>query len=317
MKRFKNILYVLQGEVEQQNTELARAVALAQNNQATLSILEILPDLVFKSGGHVSSELKTEIMADRLQVLKTALQPYSKQLNIKIDVVFGKSFLEVIRAVLRESYDLVIKPAENPDFLSKLFGSEDMHLLRKCPCAVWLMKPNEAETYRNILAALDFSTHITTDEEEQFNQQILELSAFQALADFGTLHLVHAWESLADGKIQTWSANHANVAAYLEGEYTAHEAKFHQLGAWLKNELGKESYDYLAPHFHLRKGNAAQVIANLVNELPADLIVMGTIGRTGIAGLIIGNTAETILEQVNCSVLALKPASFVSPITLA
>lgn len=52
-------------------------------------------------------------------------------------------------------------------------------------------------------------------------------------------------------------------------------------------------------------------------ELKVDRVVMGTVVRTGIARSIIGNTAEKILEQVSCSVLALKPAGFVSPVKLS
>jgi len=47
-----------------------------------------------------------------------------------------------------------------------------------------------------------------------------------------------------------------------------------------------------------------------------DLIVMGTLSRTGIPGYFIGNTSESILSQVNCSVLTMKPPGFVSPVTL-
>jgi len=43
---------------------------------------------------------------------------------------------------------------------------------------------------------------------------------------------------------------------------------------------------------------------------------MGTVGRTGIPGLIMGNTAESILNNIGCSVLAVKPPGFVSPVTL-
>ena len=43
---------------------------------------------------------------------------------------------------------------------------------------------------------------------------------------------------------------------------------------------------------------------------------MGTVARTGIPGLLIGNTAETILQRVDCSVLAVKPDGFVSPVGL-
>lgn len=43
---------------------------------------------------------------------------------------------------------------------------------------------------------------------------------------------------------------------------------------------------------------------------------MGTVARTGISGVIIGNTAEAVLEQLQCSVLALKPPGFVTPVKL-
>jgi len=46
-----------------------------------------------------------------------------------------------------------------------------------------------------------------------------------------------------------------------------------------------------------------------------DLIVMGTVAMTGMPGFIIGNTAEAILQQVYCSVLAIKPEGFHSPVT--
>jgi nucleotide-binding universal stress UspA family protein len=45
-------------------------------------------------------------------------------------------------------------------------------------------------------------------------------------------------------------------------------------------------------------------------------VVMGTVGRTGIPGLIMGNSAETILQQVDCSVLAIKPPGFIAPVTV-
>jgi nucleotide-binding universal stress UspA family protein len=41
---------------------------------------------------------------------------------------------------------------------------------------------------------------------------------------------------------------------------------------------------------------------------------MGTVARTGVRGFIMGNTAETVLEQIDCSVLAIKPQGFVTPV---
>jgi nucleotide-binding universal stress UspA family protein len=46
----------------------------------------------------------------------------------------------------------------------------------------------------------------------------------------------------------------------------------------------------------------------------ADLVVIGTVARGGIPGLFIGNTAEKVLNAVDCSVLTLKPEGFETPI---
>ncbi len=65
---------------------------------------------------------------------------------------------------------------------------------------------------------------------------------------------------------------------------------------------------------HLLKGNPADVIADFAKAGRADLIVMGTVARTGLHGFLIGNTAETVFQRVDCSVLAIKPEGFVSPL---
>ena len=56
-----------------------------------------------------------------------------------------------------------------------------------------------------------------------------------------------------------------------------------------------------------------------MDELPvwnSEEIMMGTVGRTGIPGFIMGNTAETVLNRIDCSVLAIKPEGFVTPVRL-
>ena len=70
------------------------------------------------------------------------------------------------------------------------------------------------------------------------------------------------------------------------------------------------------PKVHLIKGDPSTVIPRVAKSQKIDLIVMGTVCRTGLPGLIIGNTAESILNQVNCSVLTVKPRGFVTTVTL-
>lgn len=82
----------------------------------------------------------------------------------------------------------------------------------------------------------------------------------------------------------------------------------------LHDQLSQEAYEYLSPRFHVLQDSAKTVIPEMAAQLKEDLVVMGTVARTGIAGLLVGNTADTIFEQLRCSVLALKPPGFVTSI---
>ena len=102
-------------------------------------------------------------------------------------------------------------------------------------------------------------------------------------------------------------------------DYAGLEQKRHANGLMMLNEelgklIGDAAYKKLSPRHHLPKGPADKAIVRLAKEMRVDVVVMGTIARTGIAGFIIGNTAETILDQLTCSVLAVKPPGFVSPV---
>jgi nucleotide-binding universal stress UspA family protein len=107
------------------------------------------------------------------------------------------------------------------------------------------------------------------------------------------------------------------ITSYVGKEYSLHKKGLDMLGDELRDRIGNDAYNYLSPRFHLPKGAAKKMIAALSVELQADLVVMGTVARTGVSGLIIGNTAEAILDQLSCSVLAIKPPGFTTPVKLA
>lgn len=322
MKQFNNILYVAEASIAQ-GPAMARAVSLAENNQADLTVIDVAPVITagrgMPSSGPLSTQLQSAVVSKRRTDLASQVAPYQQRRSIRIEVLVGQMFLEVIRAVLRNKYDLLIKPAENPDFVERLFGSNDMHLLRKCPCPVWLTRPDEKSNYGCIVAAVDFNLdNMSNTVEQRLNQQILELSSSLALSDFASLHLVHAWDAPAEVMVRSWADNPDEAGmTYVEGERSHHEIAFNRLRDQLRGQIGKEAYDHLSPQFHLRRGAAATVIPAIAKQLHADLVVMGTVARTGIAGLFIGNTAEAILEQLQCSVLAVKPSGFVSPMELS
>ena len=106
------------------------------------------------------------------------------------------------------------------------------------------------------------------------------------------------------------------VLSYVEKIRQQHEQKLNQLLQELKEKLGSDTYSYLSIKKHLIKGWARKEIPNLAKEIDTDIIVMGTVARTAIPGVFMGNTAETILNKINCSVLAIKPGGFKTPVVL-
>jgi len=320
MKHFKNILYLNEPTVDQASA-VARAVSLAENNQADLTIVDVIPTEVVTAGiglppgGPISNELRVAIESDRRKEMESLIHPFSERLHIRLDVLIGKTYLETIRAVLKNGYDLLIKPAEYPDWTHGLFGSDDMHLLRKCPCPVWLMKPPEKTNYSSILAAVDFDLLFPSPSEHDLNREILELATSLALSDFASLNIVHAWEASAEKTmVSQGDMSPEGFNKYLETERERHRRELCQLVEKLREWIGNDAYDYLSPDVHLPKGPAKKVIAPYAAVLGADLVVMGTVVRTGIPGVIIGNTAEAIINQLTCSVLAIKPPGFKTPV---
>lgn len=318
MKRFENILYVSEPDVKG-SAALKRAVSLARNNQARLTIMHASgePRLGPLAEKHTRREAESLLRERELERLETLAAPHRAQTGIELTVRFGIPFIEVVRDVIRNGRDLAIKPAAGDSGIrGRLFGSTDMHLLRKCPCPVWIMRPDDSSNYQRILAAVDFDPWEPDGGEEMLNQRILELAGSLALSDFAELHLVHAWDAPAESLTRLWGdeSTEDNTAAYVESERRLHRAGLERFASALRGWVGAEGYDYLSPQLHLPKGNPREIIPALARDLNADLVVMGTLARTGIAGFIIGNTAESILGRLGCSVLAVKPDGFVTPV---
>ncbi len=321
MKRFTNILCVITPGVDSKPA-LERAVTLAENNQAKLIVVAVVERIKagigLPVGGPVSDDLQAAVIRTRESELAALLQPYRERVDLQDKILVGTPFLEIIREVLRSGHDLVIKTAEKPDWQQRLFGSDDMHLLRKCPCPVWLMRSEEKPNYRRILAAVDFDAWPDEGQEEATNRLILELASSLALSDFAELHVVHAWVPIAESAMRVFGSDLSEdeIAANVERERRERQARLERFVGRLREWIGEETYGYLAPQIHLRQGSARKEIPALAGEIGADLVVMGTVARTGIPGFIIGNTAEAILSQIDCSVLAVKPEGFTTPVTL-
>ena len=324
MHRFKDILCVATPD-SIDRVALERAVVLADYNQAHLTVVEVIDELPrnTKLIDHTQSleELQAKIVAGHRQELEKLVAPWSRNFKIQTKVLIGVPFLEIIREVLRNDRDLVIKTTESDGLLDRVFGSDDMHLLRKCPCPVLLVKPESPKTYQRILAAVDADDNYSTEElntRYQLNLQILEMASSLTLSESAELHIVHAWVAIGESMLQSGRGGslEEGVIAYTEEIRQQDEQNLNILMGEMINKLGQDSLKYLKLQKHLLKGSPQRVIPAFSKEIKVDLVVMGTVARTGISGFFMGNTAETVLNQLDCSVLAIKPKRFQTPVTL-
>jgi nucleotide-binding universal stress UspA family protein len=101
---------------------------------------------------------------------------------------------------------------------------------------------------------------------------------------------------------------HVQPPRMMGGEVQALITHPEEVEAELRAEMNK-----LQPHEGeikiervLKQGDAAKEILHESKEIHADLIVMGSHGRTGLARLLMGSTAENVSRRAHCPVLTVK-----------
>ena len=309
MDCFKNILVVIGGEPH--DSTLTRGVALAIANGASLTLMDVIPPVhqsfFSASPQHSIEELQAEHREARRQELLRLVADYvSTGIAAEVVVRVGNPAFEIVQQVLRGGHDLVIKTANTRTGLKHLLGSITRALLRTSPCPVWAIKPGSEPRYRKILAAID---PLADDPEHMgLNEQIIRLASSLAHSESAELHLVSVWSLPMERTLRSRLGAEACDLLIRQAEARVRKT----LDRWHASHVPRE----IVATVHLPRGRASDQIAEVAARIDADLIVMGTICRTGLAGMLVGNTAEQLLDSVTCGVLALKPHGFVSPIRL-
>lgn len=290
---------------------------------AELAVLDVIrrlsAGLGLRDGGATAEDLQAAAAEQRLCRLESLIKPYEPRLHIQLKVLAGTPYLEIIREVLRRKHGLVIRPPEGASWFGRLLGSDNMNLLRHCPCPVWAIKCKGSRSFRRILAAVDVDDSLRPEETRHaMNLRILEIAGSLALSEFADLHAVHVWDAIGEILLRGTVVRtpEAEVTAYVDQVRGRHAVYLASIVQEVTGILGADALDYLKPKTHLVRGEARKKIPALAGKLGADLAVMGTVGRGRIPGLLMGNTAEAILQQVNCSVLAIKPPGFVTSVAL-
>jgi len=314
MQPFKNILLVAEGKPAER-TALKRAVSLAKMNHAQLTVFSVVKSLPRDVQILITAVPPGELQALAIEKHREHIEQFIAPLqnegaSVAVKVVAGSPFIQIIRDVLRHNRDLVMITAEERKSRLKelLFGSTSMHLMRKCPCPVWVVKPGDGKHYARILAAVDIG--IENRQTAELADRIVGLAILLARRERSRLHIVHTWDVWSEGFVRERAGiPRAEVEELMLGIRRMHESG-------LRDLLKKHDLRRVPHRVHILKGDPGMIIPKIAERERVGLIVMGTVGRTGIGGLLIGNTAEKVLRQINCSVLTAKPEGFVTPVTL-
>lgn len=309
MKRFQRILYLSQG-VGDETDGLKQALSLARNNAASAHVLVIAPPLPRELAGYKSKfeEFLAKSMEGSISAARAALHSPADETTVTVEVESGSApATRAIRHVLRGEHDLLIKQAEVLEGRSGFTGM-DMQLLRQCPCPVWLCRPITARRE-------DISVAVAIDplgEQPVARDLALKLLRFsRSLADTCNreLEVISCWDYQIEGTLRD--------SAFIrmpEAEVSRLVAKAEHDHRAALDAIVRESGIGGNVRVHHVRGRADRTIPEIVSANVVDILVMGTVARTGLPGFIIGNTAESILQGIACSVVAMKPHGFVSPV---
>lgn len=252
----------------------------------------------FRSQGR---DLKEVILKGHNAELEKELdEEVRKKVNFKTR--WGKDFIECIKTVNEDRHDLVICPAVEQ---GKAIDSTGMHLMRKCPCPVWVHHGHLWRGAVRILAAV--GPYDGNESSDRHNKDILKHAAELNRVLGGKLHVLHCWSGYLENVTGSPYFSEQEVDKYLNYEKEVSTRDFNRV---------VDSVSFASePKRVILHGNPGTVIPEYAASQKMDIVVMGSVARSGVSGLLIGNTAEVIAGSISESLIAIKPAGFVSPVS--
>ncbi|HLU05384.1 MAG TPA: universal stress protein [Woeseiaceae bacterium] len=204
--------------------------------------------------------------------------------------------------------DLIVRSARRHGRIDRLFfGATDWELIRRAPQLLWLCKKvlDPLSSGLRIIAAVDPSH--PEEKKAGLDRKLVEVAGDLVNLFGGSLHLFHAYRPGAMVAPVASATNQGAVPVMRLSSELAGELEKHR-----RTELRRlaESAGISSDHVHLVSGNTSEALEELVMQLEIDVVVAGAVSRGRVERLLIGSTAEAILDDVHCDVVVVKPDHF-------
>lgn len=308
MPLFQKILAVIEPEEDNQKS-LARALEIASKTGASVTAFLSIYDFSYEMTTMLSVDeresMRQAVVDDRTDWLAEKIEGIMGDGSISIDIKVvwhNRPFESIIYEVIDNNFDLVVKGTQQHDSLkSVIFTPTDWHLLRKSPTPVLLVKEHDWPQDGQIIAGVNVGT---ADKEHESLNHVITKTAI----DFASLLKGHV------NLVNSYPGTPVNIAVEIPEfdaqDYTESVKQFHQEA--MKRHAA--SYHIKNANYFVEEGLPEDVIPAVARLIDAELVVIGTVGRLGISAALIGNTAEHVIDALDCDVLALKPTGFECPL---
>jgi universal stress protein E len=311
MSSIRRILVAVKDPAARAQPAVQKAAQLAAGLGAALELFHAICEPIFVDalalGGKSLQAMEDEWRdrhLERLERLAARLREDGLAVTTTCDWDYP-AFEAVVRRAQRGKSDLIVAERHATKHLAPwLLRFNDWELLRRSPVPVLLVKSGRRWTRPAVLAAVD-PTH-SFAKPAKLDAAILEAAAAVSEALGGKLHAVHAFvPSVID--VRKLDLDDPNLAAHIESQ-AAKQAR-----AALERTVAAAGVPPARRHLVAR--HPADAIPQAARSTGAGIVVMGAVSRSGLKRLVVGDTAERILDALACDVLVVKPAQFASRVS--
>lgn len=300
MIKYQHILVIIDPNMEAQPA-LYRAAEIARlQEQIAIEVFMTIYDFSYEITSILSVEERDEMRAGVIQQRQSWLEelvaPYQQEgLDIQLKVVWHNRPSEsILQEIEHGGHDLVVKSAHQHSLLETfIFTPLDWQLIRKCRVPLLLVKEHDWPANGNVLVALNFSNE---PDQVELNKKLFREGSQVARLVKSHLHLVNAVPSPT-----------VNIALEVPGftpELYNEAIRQHHVSMM---EAFAAEHHVLPAHTHVLDGLPEDVLPELAEQLDAQLVMLGSVGRTGWSAALIGNTAEQVIDNIHCDLLVVQP----------
>ena len=318
MKNLKNIIVYADDDLD--HDVLERSLLIAQTFNARITVAHVVEDsashTLLSNHDFDLDDVEKQMVTHRRELLNQALTDHDcGYIDISVQVLIGDPLQKIIELAYSLEDCLLIKaPCPDNGLRKKLFGGIDLQLMRACPCPVEIGRPVKKEGASRVCVALDYDG--SNEQRYLLNERLLDAALLAISGRHLDLYILHAWtiyghSLLASGR---GKLSPENLEKLNESEYAQREEWLQNRLTQFVSKLDDSQVEKFTPRVEILKGQPIDVIPHRVETLNADLLCLGTASRSGLKALLVGNSAEEILQRVNCAVGVLKPEGFRSPV---